>query len=341
MPDLTARPVFDEDGTTHVPAFDLPPSAFSSAEARAAQAFRAKVPGRAPEPGQDIAAIRAGLEAMLAPQVTGMLEAYPVDIVDTTIAGVPVKIFTPKDRPFDEERVLINLHGGAFTMGWPSCAMLESPPVAVLGGYKVVSVNYRMAPEARHPAGAEDVAAVYRELLKTYDASRIAIYGGSAGGALTGQMGAWLPAHGLPQAAALGIFGAGAVRFNSGDSAYIAGYIDGSFPPPPAKTTGSGERMADMTNGYFIGQDMTDASISPALHAEVIARFPPTLIITGTRAMDMSPAIVTNSALLRAGVRSTLIVGEAMGHCYYYNFRLPESQDAYQAMIAFFRENLA
>jgi acetyl esterase/lipase len=338
---MTARPVFDEDGTTHVPAFDLPASALSSAEARAAQALRAKMPGISPFTGGDIASVRAGLEAMLAPQVAGMLAAYPVDIADETIAGIAVKIFTPKDRPFDKERVLINLHGGAFTMGWPSCAMLESPPVAVLGGYKVVSVNYRMAPEAKHPAAAEDIAAVYQELLKTYEPASIAIYGGSAGGALTGQMGAWLPAHGLPQAAALGIFGAGAVRFNTGDSAYIAGYVDGSFPVPPPKTpTGPGEKAADITNGYFAGRDMSDPSVSPALHPEVMAKFPPTLLITGTRAMDMSPAIVTNSALLRAGVRSTLIVGEALGHCYYYQFQLPESQDAYQAMIAFFRENL-
>ncbi|MBW8755247.1 MAG: alpha/beta hydrolase, partial [Sphingomonadales bacterium] len=167
---MTARPVFDEDGTTHVPAFDLPASALSSPQAQAAQAFRAKMPGGTPFGGGDIAAVRAGLEAMLAPQVAGMLAAYPVDIADETIAGVPVKIFTPKDRPYEQERVLINLHGGAFTMGWPSCATLESPPVAVLGGYKVVSVNYRMAPEHRHPAGAEDVAAVYAELLKTHDA---------------------------------------------------------------------------------------------------------------------------------------------------------------------------
>jgi len=334
---MSEQPTFDEHGVAHVPAFDLPASVLSSPEARAAQAERARMTRGVPEPGRDIATIRADLEAMLAPQVAAMLAAYPVDIADDTIAGVPVKIFTPRDRPFDPDRVLINLHGGAFTMGWPSCAMIESAPVAVLGGYKVVSVNYRMAPEARHPAGAEDAAAVYGALLETFDAGRIAIYGGSAGGALTGQMGAWLPVHDLPQAAALGIFGAGAVRFNAGDSAYIAGYVDGSFPPPPRP----GEKMPDMTNGYFSGRDMTDPDISPALHPDVMAKFPPTLIITGTRAMDMSPAIVTNSALLKAGVRSTLIVGEAMGHCYYYQFQLPESQDAYQAMIAFFRENLA
>lgn len=341
MPNLPAGPAFDEDGTARVPAFELPPSAFSSPQARAAQAMRAKMPARAPATDGDIAAVRAGLEAMLAPQVEAVLAAYPCDIADETIAGIPVRVFTPREKPFDQERVLINLHGGAFTVGWPSCAMIESAPVAVLGGYRVISVNYRMAPEFKHPAGAEDVAAVYAELLETHDASRIAIYGGSAGGALTGQMGAWLPAHGLPQAAALGIFGAGAARFNSGDSAYIAGYIDGSFPPPPPKNrNGPGETMHDMTNGYFSGQDMSGPSVSPALHPDVMAKFPSTLIITGTRAMDMSPAIVTNSALLKAGVRSTLIVGEGMGHCYYYQFQLPEAQDAYQAMIAFFRENL-
>jgi acetyl esterase/lipase len=44
--------------------------------------------------------------------------------------------------------------------------------------------------------------------------------------------------------------------------------------------------------------------------------------------------------LLKAGKRSTLIVGEAMGHCYFYSPQLPESRDAYAAITAFFRENL-
>lgn len=73
---------------------------------------------------------------------------------------------------------------------------------------------------------------------------------------------------------------------------------------------------------------------------EVLAGFPPTLIITGTRATDMSPAVYTNSQLLKAGVRSTLIVGEAMGHCYIYQALLPEARDAYQAIVSFFREHL-
>jgi epsilon-lactone hydrolase len=329
-------PVFDPNGTVHVPAFDLPPSTLISNEALEAQKMRARRPGGVPPSSGDIAEIRKGLEAMLAPQVAGMRKLYSVNVVDQMISGIPTRIVTPKDKPFDSKRVLMNLHGGGFTMCADACAMLESVPIAALGGYKVVTVNYRMAPEATHPAGVEDVATVYRELLKSYKPKNIGIYGCSAGGALTAETAAWLPAHGLPQAGAVGIFGAGAVRFGAGDSAWIAAYIDGSFPPPAR----SGAAPPDITRGYFGNTDMSDPIISPALHPGVVVKFPPTLIITGTRAMDMSPAIYTNSQLLKAGVRSTLIVGEGMGHCYIYQSNLPEAQDAYKVIVSFFRENL-
>jgi epsilon-lactone hydrolase len=334
--DKPAAPAFDSSGTVHVPAFDLPPSTLLSKEALEAQKMRARMPGGVPPPAGDIAAVRKGLEAMLAPQVSGMLKQYSVDVADQWIAGIPTRIVTPKDKPFDPKRVLINLHGGGFSMCAGACAMLESAPIASLGGYKVVTVNYRMAPEAAHPAGVEDVAIVYRELLESYKPKNIGIYGCSAGGALTAEAAAWLPAHGLPQAGALGIFGAGAVRFGAGDSAWVAAYIDGTFPAP----AGSGGTQPDITRGYFSSADMSDAIISPALHPEVIAKFPPTLIITGTRAMDLSPAIYTNSQLLKAGVRSTLIVGEGMGHCFIYQSNLPEARDAYQVIVGFFRQNL-
>lgn len=332
----SSSPTFTKDGTVQVPAFAIPPSPFLSKEALEQQQSRAERPVTARVQEPDITKARAGLEAMLAPQAALMRKYYPVDIVDQTIGGVPTRIVTPQGKAFDEERVLINLHGGAFSVCADACAVLESAPIASLGGYKVVTVNYRMAPEASHPAGVEDVAKVYSELLKTYKPEHIGIYGCSAGGALTAQAAAWLPANGLPQAGAIGIFGAGGVRFGSGDSAYIAGYIDGSFPPP-AKP---GEPELDMTRGYFKGADMKGPTISPTLHPEVLAKFPPTLVITGTRAMDMSPAIYTNSQLLKAGIKSTLIVGEGMGHCYIYSPQLPEARDAHQVTVNFFRENL-
>ena len=56
---------------------------------------------------------------------------------------------------------------------------------------------------------------------------------------------------------------------------------------------------------------------------------------------DGSVDVYTNSQLLKAGVRSTLIVGESMGHCYHYQLDLPEGRDACNALVAFFGENLA
>lgn len=332
-----AKPTFAENGTVHVPAFDLPPSGLSSQEAQKAQALRAKMPDMgAPSGDLDIALVRQGLEKMLAPQVVRMREAYPVAVTEETMAGVRTRIVTPKDKPFDEKRVLINLHGGAFSMCAEACAMLESAPIAALGGFKVVTVDYRMAPEAKHPAAVEDVAAVYGALLENYEPGQIGIYGCSAGGALTAQAAAWLPQHDLPQAGAIGIFGAGGVRFMTGDSAYVAGYIDGSFAPPSE----SGGHQRDLTRGYFDGADTEGPIASPGLHLDVLKAFPPTMIITGTRAMDMSPAVYTNSQLIKAGIDSTLIVGEGMGHCYTYQPDLPEARDAHRAIVDFFRKNL-
>jgi acetyl esterase/lipase len=300
--------------------------------------MRAAMPSfDAADQNPDTEARRSQINEWTAPQVAKLRETFPVEIVTRTIGGVEVMILTPTGGGHDPDRVLINLHGGAFTVGWDGVALMESIPIAVLGKIKVVSVNYRMAPEYQHPAGVEDVAAVYAALLEDYAPAHIGIYGGSAGGALTAQAAAWLPAHGLPQAGAVGIFAAGGVPFGAGESAYLAGYIDASFPPPPA----DGSAGVDITRGYFAGSDPKDPSVSPAYHLDVLAKFPPTLIITGTRAMDLSPAIFTNSQLLKAGVRSTLIVGEGMGHSYHCNLALPEGRDACDAIVAFFREHLA
>ena len=333
-----SRPEFQSDGTVQVPGFALPPSDLASKEARdglRAAASLKKAAGNIPG---DIMQARQQMDAALAPMVGMMNARYAVDMKEERIAGVATRIFTPRDRPADPDHVLINLHGGGFSVCFDACSKLESIPIASVGGYKVISVDYRMAPEYQHPAGLMDIVSVYRELLKRYKPQQIGIYGCSAGGALTGQVASWLAQNNLPEPAAIGMFGAGAVPFRTGDSAYIAGYIDGNFPPP---VRGRNDGMFKaLTHDYFGNADMRDATISPALHPDIIARFPPSLIITGSRAMDMSPAIVTNSALLNEGVESTLIVGEALGHCYIYGANLPESRQAYKVIAGFFKKHL-
>ena len=332
-----AKPVYGADGTVHVPAFDLPPSAYMSREAVDLLRHRAGPARPATPQMKDIARERLAMEQMLAPVLQAMRGRFAVDVVEQPIAGVRTRIVTPKGGATDRTRVLINLHGGGFHHCADGCALLESIPIAALGGWKVVTVDYREGPEAVFPAASEDVAAVYRALLARYKPSQIGIYGCSAGGSLSGQVAAWLPAHGLPQAGAIGIFGAGGVRDVPGDSSYLAAYVEGSFAPPPGA---KGAPPPAPYRSYFAGADLRDPMVSPALHPDVLKKFPPTLIITGTRAPDLSAAVYTHSQLIKAGVPGDLIVGEGMSHCYIMMPQLPEAQDAWAAIVKFFRDHL-
>lgn len=331
-----ATPTFALDGSVAVPAFELPPSGFMSNEAKNLLKLRALAPMRDFSAYDNVHDLRKSSTTLMSPLVGTAKKLYPVNDIEDEIAGVPVRVFTPADRDAKSEKVLINLHGGGFSMCWDSCAVLESVPVASVGGYKVISVNYRMAPEHKHPAAIEDVEAVYSELLKSYRPESIGIFGCSAGGFLTAQSVATFTEKDIPLPGALGIFGAGAVGYTDGDSIYFSGYVDGLFPPPHE----SEQEPFDLTFGYFEGVDTSSPILSPAMHPEMIAKFPPTMLITGTRAFDLSNSAYTNSQLLKTGVPSQLIVGEGLGHCYFMATDLPESIDAFNATANFFDQHL-
>jgi epsilon-lactone hydrolase len=178
------------------------------------------------------------------------------------------------------------------------------------------------------------VAAVYAELLRTYPAERIGIFGGSAGGALALQAVAWLIEHGQPVCGALGVFGAG--TGGAGDAAYFSAISSGLTPPHDVFAD-----LIDAKVGYFSDVRPDHHLVNPNVAPKTFrAQFPPTLLITATRAFDLSPAIATHRALVRAGVDASLHVFDGLGHCFYYNVDLPEAQDAYATIVRFFRQKL-
>jgi acetyl esterase/lipase len=249
-------------------------------------------------------------------------------------------VYEPKDgiAPENRERVLIDLHGGGFSGCWPGCAELESLPIAALGRIKVVSLDYRQGPEHRHPAASEDVAAAYSELLKTYRPENIGIYGCSAGGRLASMVIAWFQRHGLPRPGAVGLLCAGAASVDTafgGDANYTTMPLgEGRMVPP----SGPGGGSAGL--GYFAGTDPQDPLIAPARSPEVLAEFPPTLIVTGTRAFELSNAVYTHTQLVKHGVDAALHVWEGMFHGFFYNPDVPESRECYDVIIDFFATRL-
>ena len=80
--------------------------------------------------------------------------------------------------------------------------------------------------------------------------------------------------------------------------------------------------------------------VSPVTSPEILKHFPPTLLITGTRAMDMSSAVNTHRELVKAGVDAELHLWDGHGHFFFGNIDLPESREAYDVMAKFFRKHL-
>ncbi len=321
------------DGSIVVPSFVLPFSHYASPEARANFEFTLNL-GRQPRGG---IIEREGPEkpsALFTPWMDAQKQRYDVTITNEELGGVGVQIFVPKSgiTAKNKQRVLINLHGGGFSSGWPFGAQLESIPFAAVGGIRVVSVDYRMLPEHHFPAASEDVEKVYRALLKTYKPSEIGIYGCSAGGILTGEVVAWLQKAGLPRPAAVGIFSA-YTSFVAGDSYWIASRL-GSLLPPPAGLTPPDNR----TTGYWQGTKAGDPLATPGNSVAVLEKFPPTLFITGTRAFDMSGVVYSHVQLVKAGVDARLYLWDGVDHCFTYNPAMPESREAYDVTVKFFEE---
>jgi acetyl esterase/lipase len=337
-----ALPAVADDGTVQIPALAAPFSVFASEEARRAYlhehspAFYASPIAQMPR--LPIAGQRTTLDKYyLEPLIAKARARYAVKIEPRTIGGVYTEVITPAEgvAAGKEAFVLVNLHGGGFSLGARTNGQLESIPIAGLGKFRVIAVDYRQGPENRFPAGSEDVAAVYRELLKDHRPEHIGIFGCSAGGLLAAQSLAWFQKEHLPVPGAVGIFCASAGHLGDGDSGYASPALNGRPVPPPGK--------ADPLRAiaYFQGADPADPLVSPVDHPAVLAKFPPTLLVTATRDMAMSSALYTQRQLVKAGVKVQLHAWDGLQHFFFGDVDLPESREAFQVMVDFFSDQLA
>jgi acetyl esterase/lipase len=337
LPAMAPVPPVQDDGTIRTPSFDLPFSSLASPEAR--RAFVERL--RSPAPlSTDIATARRNSDEKLRPQYELIARMYPMTATRSKVGNIPIETFVPVAgvAPQNRNRVLIQLHGGGFTAGGGGMTgALESIPIAGTMRIKVVAVDYRLAPENRFPAASEDVATVYRELLKAYPAKNIGIYGCSAGGMLSGEAVAWFLKEKLPVPGAIGIFCASTHTFAEGDSAQLWTRMGSVLRIlPPAHPDGTFGR----TMAYFAGVRADNPLAVPSASRDVLKAFPPTLFMTGTRAPEASAAAQSHLELRDLGVKSELLLFDGMDHGFYSDATLPESQRAYRLIARFFDENL-
>jgi acetyl esterase/lipase len=215
---------------------------------------------------------------------------------------------------------------------------LESIPVAGIGKFKVITVDYRQGPEHKFPSASEDVAAVYKALLQTYKPKNIGIYGCSAGGVLTAEATAWIAKEKLPAPGAIGIFCGSAAGWSDGDSGTLGLPLEGLTPYPEY----SKPPHASVGNvAYFSDADFNDPLVQPIRSAAILAKFPPTLIITSTRDGALSGAVYTHTQLVKLGVDAELHVWEGMLHGFFtYEPDIPETKEVWNVVTKFFEKHL-
>ncbi|MEO8051126.1 MAG: alpha/beta hydrolase fold domain-containing protein, partial [Acidobacteriota bacterium] len=127
------------------------------------------------------AAAAAAMAAMPA-----LRQALDVKVEPMIIGGVKAHMVTPRNVPPENvNRLLIHVHGGCYVSGSGESGTTEAIYMAGFGHFKIISVDYRMPPDHPYPAGLDDAMAVWKAAVKMTSPKRMAIFGSSAGGALT------------------------------------------------------------------------------------------------------------------------------------------------------------
>ena len=124
-------------------------------------------------------------------ELRAFLDGLPQPLPDgTTMAsavagGVPGEWLTRDDGVAG--RVVLFLHGGAYTIGSPRSHRALAARMGVAAKADVFVADYRLAPEHPFPAAVDDARAVYRGLLDDRGVApgSLVVGGDSAGGGLT------------------------------------------------------------------------------------------------------------------------------------------------------------
>ncbi len=98
---------------------------------------------------------------------------------DRTVDGVPVRIYWAGEPG----STVMYFHGGGFVVGGLESHDDVCAEICAGTGYRVISVDYRLSPEHRHPAAFRDAWKATRWAVDHYD-QRVVLVGDSAGGNL-------------------------------------------------------------------------------------------------------------------------------------------------------------
>ena len=278
------------------------------------------------------AQVAAGAAAAMQ-ALPALREKLGVKVEPVTVGGVKAYRVTPRNLPPENaNRLLVHVHGGCYVSGPGESGITEAVLMAGFGHFKIISVDYRMPPDHPYPAGLDDAMAVWKAAVKMADPKNMAIFGSSAGGALTLSMVLRAKRDHLPMPAAIAPGTPMADLTNSGDTFRTNAMLDNVLVAPDASCD---KRAALYTNGH----DLKDPFLSP-LFGDMHG-FPPAILTSGTRDLLLSNTVRVHRKLRQAGVEAFLQVYEGQSHGQYSrDVDAPETKEAFEEIAHFLDKHL-
>jgi acetyl esterase/lipase len=254
----------------------------------------------------------------------------PSDVSATPgeFGGVPV--ITVETPGIDPSVVVLYFHGGAYALGSAADSVGLAADVSRRVAARVVSVDYRLAPEHPFPAALDDAVAAYGGLLAAgVPSAKIAFVGESAGGGLVAATLVALKDAGLPPPSSAAVFSPWADLSVSGASATGKAAVDPALTPEALRT-----RARD----YLNGRDSASPLASP-IFADLTG-LPPLLIQVGSHEILLDDAIRLASRAADRDVQVELQVWPEVPHVFQgFAAILDDADHALHAAAAFVQRN--
>jgi len=265
----------------------------------------------------------AGLMQMVGPHdvPVGKTENITVPSKD---GGIPIRVYSPVAAGGDPMPALVYYHGGGFVIGNVETHDGLCRVMANEGGFRVISVDYRLAPEHKYPAAFDDALAALLWIGQNaaeigVDAGRIAVGGDSAGGALAAEVAQAAKAKGgLALAAQMLLF---PVTQIGEETSSLREFAVGYFLEKETLDWFYASYLPD-------GADRNDPKISP-LRAKDLTGLPPAFVMLGGFDPLHDEGMQYADKLRAAGVKVTVADHTDMVHCFVYlQAVLPQAHEA-------------
>jgi epsilon-lactone hydrolase len=233
-------------------------------------------------------------------------QPLPADVTVTAAAlgGVPTAEITVDG--IEPRHVILYFHGGVYVLGDAFQAAGLAAQIGRRTRAKVISVNYRLAPENPYPAAVDDALAAYEALLQDGAAPLdIAFAGESAGGGLAVATLVNAREHGLPLPAAAFVMSPYADLTLAGTT------MDTKREADPLL---SRENLRARVPDYVAGQDAAAGLISPVFAD--LSGLPPLIIQAGSHEVLLDDAVRLARQAATADVEVTLDITPGVPHVF-------------------------